>query len=77
MGGIFDSLEKSALAELGSATSSLEAVLLTFFHTWVTCQVASCLKSRSVLSVCLKKRSCNAMSDSSGLSCVSAAVNVY
>ena len=67
---------KSALAELRSATGSLEAVLLTFFHTWITSKESSCFENWSVLCVCLKKGSCNTMSDGTSLSCVSATFNV-
>ena len=44
-----------SLAELRSATSCFETVFLTFFHTWITCQVSSFLKNWSVLSICLQE----------------------
>ena len=44
-----------SLAELRSATSGFEAVFLTFFHTWITCQESGFLKHWSVISICLKK----------------------
>ena len=43
-----------SLAELRSATSCFETVLLTFFHTWISCQVTSFLKSWSEFSVCFQ-----------------------
>ena len=67
-----DSLELS-LAELRCSTSCLETVLFTLFHTWITCKESSSFQNWSVLSVCLKQCSCNAVSDSTSLSCVSAA----
>ena len=45
---------KLALAELRRATGSLEAVLLTLFHSRVTCQESCALQYRSVISVCLQ-----------------------
>ena len=67
---------KLSLAELRSATSCFETVFLTFFHTWITCKESSSLKYWSVFCICLKKGSCNTMSDGSSLSCVSATFNV-
>ena len=67
----FAAQQKSALAELGSAASCFETVLLTFFHTWVTCKVSGFLKHRSVIRICFKKCSCDSVTDCSCLSCVS------
>lgn len=58
--------------ELRSSTGCLEAVFLTFFHSRVTGQITCSLENRSVFSVCFQKCSCNAMSDSACLSCISA-----
>src|SRR5699024_9687599 len=65
-----------SLAELRRTTGGFEAVFLTLFHSRVTGQVACCFQNRSVLSVCLKQSSCNAVSDSACLSCISAAFNI-
>ena len=65
--------QKLSLAELRCSTSCFETVFLTFFHTWVTSKESSSFKNWSVFSVCLKKGSCNTMSDGTSLSCVSAA----
>ena len=62
--------------ELRCSTSCFETVLLTFFHTWVTCKESSSFENWSVFCVCLKKGSCNTMSDGTSLSCVSATFNV-
>ena len=66
-----------SLGELRSATGSLEAVLLTLFHSRVTCQESCALKYRSVISVSLKKSSCDTVTDRACLSCVTAAFYVY
>ena len=76
--GVLSSLMilKLSFGELRRATSCLETVLLTLFHTWITCKESSSFQNRSVLSVCLKECSCNAVSDSTSLSCISAAFYV-
>ena len=65
-----------SLAELRCATCSLEAVLLTLFHTWITCKESSSFKSWSVVVVCLEKGSGKTVTDCSSLSCVSTAANI-
>ena len=64
---------KLSFRELRCSTSCFETVFLTLFHTWITCKESSSFQNWSVLSVCLKQCSCNAVSDSTSLSCVSAA----
>ena len=66
-----------SLAELRSATSGFEAVLLTFFHSRVTSQVSSFFQNWSVLSVCLQQGTSDTVTDSSSLSGKSTTVNVY
>ena len=68
---------KSALAELRSATGSLETVLLTLFHSRVTSQESCALKDRSVISVSLKECPRDTVADCSCLSCVTAAFYIY
>lgn len=66
-----------SLAELRRTTGGFEAVLLTLFHSRVTSQVTCTLKNRSVISVSLKKCSCDTVADRSCLSCVTAAFHIY
>lgn len=68
---------KLALAELRRATGSLEAVLLSLFHSRITSQVSCFLQNWSVVSVCLKQCTCDSVTDCTSLSCVTAAVYVY
>ena len=64
------------LAELASSSGLLETRLFTLFHSRVSCQETCCFECRSVfLSVNFAKCSCDAVSESSGLSCETAAVN--
>ena len=45
-------------------------------HTWITCKESSFLKNWSVISISLKKCSCNTVTDCSSLSCVSTTLNI-
>ena len=63
--------------ELRSSTSCFETVFLTLFHSRVTSQESCALEYRSVVSVCLKKCSCDTVTDRTSLSCVTAAFYVY
>ena len=65
----------SALAELGRATSSLQAVLLTFLHTRIAGQEASLLQNRTVLLVLLQQSAAQAVTDSASLTGNTAAGN--
>ena len=69
--------EKLSLAELRSATSCLETVFLTLFHSRVTRQETSALQSRSVLSICLQQCSGNAVTNSTSLTGSTAALHIY
>ena len=62
-----------SLAELRSATSGFEAVLLTFFHSRVTSQVSSFFQNWSVFSVCFKQCSGDSVTDCTSLTCESTA----
>ena len=66
-----------SLAELRSATSGFEAVLLTFLHTRIAGQEASFLQNRSVLSVCLQQCSGDTVTDSTSLTGCTTTANVY
>ena len=66
-----------SLAELRRATSGLEAVFLTLFHSRITSQESCFFQNWSVVVVYSQKGTCNTVTDCSCLSCVSAAVNVY
>ena len=68
---------KLALAELRRATGSLEAVLLSLFHSRVTSQVTCFFQNRSEISICMKQSSCDTMTDGACLSCISASANIY
>ena len=68
---------KLTLAELGSATGSLEAVLLTLFHTRISGQVSGGFQDRSEIGVNLKKRSCDAVTDCACLAGKTAALDIY
>ena len=56
-----------SLAELRCSTSCLQAVLLTFFHSRISCKISVRLQNRSVISVYLKKCSCDTVSCSTCL----------
>ena len=57
---------RSALAELRSATSGFEAVLLTLFHSRVTGQQAGSLQGRTVAVLDLQQRTGDAVADRAG-----------
>ena len=60
-------VEEGATVDKGTVIGYIAA------PTWITCKESSSFQNWSVLSVCLKQCSCNAVSDSTSLSCVSAA----
>ena len=64
-----------SLAELRSATSGFEAVLLTFLHTRIAGQEASLLQDRTVLLVLLQQSAAQAVTDSASLTGNTAAGN--
>ena len=66
-----------SLTELRCTTCCFETVFLTLFHTWITCQESCFLKHRSIIRICLEKRSCNTVTDRSCLSCVSASLYIH
>ena len=65
--GVLNVLIRLALAELGSATGSLEAVLLTLLHTRIAGQETGGLEGGTVLGVDLQQSAGNAVTDSAGL----------
>jgi len=58
--------DRSALAELRSATSGFEAVFLTLFHSRVTGQQAGSLQGRTVAVLDLQQRTGDAVADRAG-----------
>ena len=68
---------KSALAELRCTTCSLETVLLSFLHTWVTCEEASLLECWTEFCVELEESTCDTETDSTCLACEAATENCY
>ena len=71
----FAAQQKSALAELGSAAGSLQAVLLTFLHTRIAGQEASLLQDSAVLIALLQQGTAQAVADSASLTGNTAAGN--
>lgn len=69
--------ERLSLAELRSATSCLEAVFLSLFHSWVSGQETCFLQNGSEISVCLEKSSRDSVTDCTSLSSCAAAANIY
>ena len=66
---------KSALAELGSTTCSLQTVLLALLHTRIAGQEASLLQSSAVLIALLQQGAAQAVADSASLAGNTAAGN--
>ena len=66
-----------SLGELRCTTSCLQAVLLSFLHAGISGEEACLLDSRTVLSICLAKGTCDTMTDSACLTGKSAAANGY
>ena len=66
---------KSALAELGCTTCSLQTVLLTFLHTRIAGQEASLLQDSAVLIALLQQGTAQAVADSASLTGNTAAGN--
>ena len=67
--------EKSALAELRSATGGLQAVLLSFFHSGVAGHETGSLQSGAVLGIQSDQGTGNAVTDGTGLTGNAAASN--
>lgn len=67
---------KLALRELRCTTRAFETVLLTFLHTWVTCEETCGFERRTEVRVYLKQGTGNAVADCAGLASVAAAVDV-
>ena len=71
-----DISEGLAFRELEALACSLLSVLLSFLHSWVTCQEPERLQSRSESGVHFNQRSADAVSDCARLSHNSAAVDI-
>ena len=71
-----DISEGLAFRELEALACSLLSVLLSFLHSWVTCQESERLQSRSESGVHFNQRSADAVSDCTRLSHNSAAVDI-
>jgi hypothetical protein len=67
--GVHISVEekKLSLGELRCATSGFETVFLSLFHTRVTSQETCFLQNRTILAVCLKKCTGDAVTDCASL----------
>ena len=76
--GFFDDSKlRLTLAELGSATCSLEAVLLTFFHSGVTGKESCLFKLAAKLRINIEQSAGDAVTDGACLTCEAAAINIY
>ena len=65
-----------ALAELRSATSGLQTVLLTFLHTRIAGEEASLLEALTKIGVGLDQRAADAVTDSASLTGQTATVHI-
>ena len=62
--------------ELACFSCFLETVFLTFFHSWITGKQTCTLQYFSVVCIYIQQCSGNAVTNSSGLTCTAAALDV-
>ena len=74
---MLDTEGNSALAELGRATSSLQAVLLTFLHTRIAGEEASFLQGSTQFRISLAQGTGNAVTNRAGLTGHTAAADIF
>ena len=67
----------SSLRKLRSASRCFETVFLTLFHTRITCEIAGLLDDRTKFRIHLDEGTCEAVADSAGLTCVTAAADCH